>query len=536
MDSIIPHTRWCDARDKVLRLFERGPNVVGLFGPPGTGKTLLLHELSRVFRDRGHKNSLFERGDILPECVDEEIILIDEAHRAASATLAKLGQQRSRFIIFATIPSVDKDWQTALGDISRIELSAIFFDDIKMFISARLAQREQSSELISSEAIEKLAILSEGVPRVLDNLMKLSFFSASLEGLNQVDAAHVEEAAVLLNIEKSDVKQDHEPKTTSLERTHAEPGENNNHAITQKKPSHLADSKNIISDNSEIKENRKEAIIVKKFLDNQKLSNKKIRNSFLIFFLFIIICVTLELLFALSAARPFVTVFMLHKLRKSPSSLFAETKFPPITAGGKSHDTLDILAVSPGPRQINVQPVPSVPAVPPNDSLSATPNANLPPIDASSTGLAVANPAIAVMAGEAPRSNIKQLPAINAEGGASVESHPGSSPDWLFSLSTTTPIRVVISYPRGNLKAAARAAEIARTLTTMGFLAEDPIPVLNRIAQPEINFFFVQDRDGAMEISHKFASEFGQPRLIVLSPRSAIPRPGTVEIFVAERE
>uniref|UniRef100_A0A8J4HDG0 AAA+ ATPase domain-containing protein n=1 Tax=Acidicaldus sp. TaxID=1872105 RepID=A0A8J4HDG0_9PROT len=548
MDSIIPHTKWCDARAQILKLFEDGPNVVGLFGPAGTGKTLLLHELSRVFRDLGHETRLFERSDILPECDDAAVILIDEVHRALPATLAKLGQRGNRFIIFAAVSAAAEHWQDSLSNFAKIELGCLLFDDIKMFVSARLAQRAQPSELFSREAIAKLAILSEGVPRVLDNLIKLSCFSASLEGVEQVHAAHIEEAAALLSIETSDEKSAREPEITDLDSASTVTKANSSQADGEEQIPILLDYADDKSKHLEIKEN-KILPLSPINLSSSKINSQKNRREQVLDLTFVFVC-----FFALMALlswpglpwpglRPFLSLATLYKPGNASSSLSVETKLTSITGVGKNHDRPPAPDASPGARPVKLQPTKMPPApypraapdarAAPDDRLAAAPSARFSQIDAAAAGLAVAGPAITVLAGEGSRSNVKPLPAFNPSIMPSAESYGGFAPTRLFPLPNTTPIRVVIGYPRGNLKAAARAAELARTLTSMGFLAEDPIPVLSRAAAPSISFFFAQDRDGAVEISHKLASAFGQPRLIVLSPRSAIPRPGTVEILIA---
>lgn len=537
MDSIIPHTKWCDARTQILKLFEDGPNVVGLFGPPGTGKTLLLHELSRVFRDLGHETRLFERSDVLPECDDAAVILIDEVHRAIPATLAKLGQRRNRFIVFAAISAATEHWQDSLINFAKIELKCLLFDDIKMFVSARLAQRGQPPELFSSEAIAKLAILSEGVPRILDNLIKLSCFSASLEGVEHVHAAHIEEAAALLSIETSDEKSGRKPEITGLDSAGTVTKANSNQADDQEKLPILLDYTDDQSEQLEIKEN-KILPFPAKFTSNKKIYSQKSRHEQILDLIFVFACfVTLMALLSWPGVRPFIAILTLSKPGNAPPSLAIATKLTSIPGVGKNPDSPTTPDASPGARPAMLQPTKMQPApsprAAPDDRLAAAPSAKFSQIDAAAAGLAVAGPAITVMASEGSRSSVKPLPAFNPGAMPSAESYGGFAPNRLFPLPTATPIRVVISYPRGNLKAAARAAELARTLTSMGFLAEDPIPVLSRAAAPSISFFFAQDRDGAVEISHKLASAFGQPRLIVLSPRSAIPRPGTVEIMIA---
>jgi len=92
---------------------------------------------------------------------------------------------------------------------------------------------------------------------------------------------------------------------------------------------------------------------------------------------------------------------------------------------------------------------------------------------------------------------------------------------------------VVLSYWQGDPAAERRASEIARTLRAAGIAANDPVPVLQRIAEPGIAYFFAEDRAGAAEIGRALGGTYGEGRSASLQQDEPLPRPGTIELQVA---
>lgn len=97
-------------------------------------------------------------------------------------------------------------------------------------------------------------------------------------------------------------------------------------------------------------------------------------------------------------------------------------------------------------------------------------------------------------------------------------------------------IRVVLSYPMGDPGAARRGAEVARQLRTEGLTVGEPVPVTPRTAAPSLLYYFTQDRDGAAAIGRRLDGRFGEATLARLPPRSALPRPGTIELLLPPSE
>ena len=95
---------------------------------------------------------------------------------------------------------------------------------------------------------------------------------------------------------------------------------------------------------------------------------------------------------------------------------------------------------------------------------------------------------------------------------------------------------VVLSYQQGDAEAERRGFEAAHALRAAGFAASDPVPVLARIPDPGIAYFFAQDQAGATAIGHALGGAFGQGRAAILRPDEPLPRPGTIEIQLSSEQ
>ena len=91
-------------------------------------------------------------------------------------------------------------------------------------------------------------------------------------------------------------------------------------------------------------------------------------------------------------------------------------------------------------------------------------------------------------------------------------------------------VRVVITYPRGTAEAAQRASALSAELDQAGLSAGEPFPIARPPEQPELNYFFREDRDAALRVRQAGATQIGQamPRLGPIG--TTLPRPGTIEL------
>lgn len=149
---------------------------------------------------------------------------------------------------------------------------------------------------------------------------------------------------------------------------------------------------------------------------------------------------------------------------------------------------------------------------------------------APSPATAAAPPTVAVEvasnqgAGAAPPASA-QAPADPAP---NLQPNPSAS-----GLPSGVVPHVVLSYWQGDPEAEQRAREVARTLRTAGIVANDPVPVLQRIAEPGLAYFFSEDRAGAAEVSRALGGAFGEGRAASLRQDEPLPRPGTIELQIA---
>jgi hypothetical protein len=91
-------------------------------------------------------------------------------------------------------------------------------------------------------------------------------------------------------------------------------------------------------------------------------------------------------------------------------------------------------------------------------------------------------------------------------------------------------VRVVLTYPRGDVAAAQRGAELARVLRTGGLGVGGPFPVAPRTAKNGISYYFIQDAGAATDILQRLHGEYGDAKLVRLPRAAGQPPPGTIEI------
>jgi hypothetical protein len=91
-------------------------------------------------------------------------------------------------------------------------------------------------------------------------------------------------------------------------------------------------------------------------------------------------------------------------------------------------------------------------------------------------------------------------------------------------------VRVVLTYPRGDLAAAQLGAELARVLRMGGLGVGGPFPVAPRTAKNGISYYFIQDAGAATDILQRLHGEYGDAKLVRLPRAAGQPPPGTIEI------
>ena len=94
-----------------------------------------------------------------------------------------------------------------------------------------------------------------------------------------------------------------------------------------------------------------------------------------------------------------------------------------------------------------------------------------------------------------------------------------------------------MNYVAGSLTAQAKASALAASLRANGLATTAPSPAQADPDRPGIGFFFFEDRAAAAAVAAaaKTAADqsLGTPGLLALTHGETLPRPGTVQIFVA---
>jgi hypothetical protein len=125
-------------------------------------------------------------------------VLIDEVDRLSAETMELLGRLgRCAFVLAGVIEPREDDGPLAGEGTTIVRLAALPPDEVGAFVSARFVQVGLRSDLLTEAAIERLAALTGGVPRVLNMLTGSALFLARAAHAPRVDAAHVIEAAAL---------------------------------------------------------------------------------------------------------------------------------------------------------------------------------------------------------------------------------------------------------------------------------------------------------------------------------------------------
>lgn len=97
------------------------------------------------------------------------------------------------------------------------------------------------------------------------------------------------------------------------------------------------------------------------------------------------------------------------------------------------------------------------------------------------------------------------------------------------TLPASAPAHVVLLYARGDADAAARAADLARTLRAAGVAVDDPVATESRAGRLRARYFFAEDKDTAGAVLKR--AGLSADGVMAGSTRpSSPPRPGTIEI------
>ncbi len=159
--------------------------------------------------------------------------------------------------------------------------------------------------------------------------------------------------------------------------------------------------------------------------------------------------------------------------------------------------------------------------------------ANPPPGHASTASATTpgspAPPSAIAAVAPSPRQTDNSVPALSQTPSVTLGSTTAGLPTGIVP-------HVVLSYQHGDAQAERRGLDAAHALRAAGLSASDPVPVLGRITDPGITYFFAEDEQGAAEISRALGGVFGKGRVVALRANEPLPRPGTIEVQIPSEQ
>jgi type II secretory pathway predicted ATPase ExeA len=232
------------ARQTLARCIERAEGAGMLIGPAGSGKTLVCHVLAEQFREQfavallanGHLSTrrallqaiLFElglpyrgleEGELRLSLIDHlasdraapqgMLLLLDEAHTFPIRLLEEVrlitnlvrgGQPRVRLVL-AGNPLLEERFANPLLDSfsqrisSRCYLEGLDRAQTEQYIAAQIAAvGATASRIFTPDALEAAYRATDGIPRLLNQVLDHALMLAYAGGQRQIDGAGIEEA------------------------------------------------------------------------------------------------------------------------------------------------------------------------------------------------------------------------------------------------------------------------------------------------------------------------------------------------------
>jgi general secretion pathway protein A len=217
---------------------DRLPRQVMLYGPQGVGKTMLLSRLPEALAGRKIQVLTVLRGGSLkgilkeallnlglsgrcpPEAPEETLLgyfqnavtnLVDEGQKVVLAVDEAQLLNRETISDLEALSSLEPSWKgkvsliLAVGvyeklplpqgeDVLFIEALPYSAQETSQYINYRMTTAGANKLIFSSESLEALYTLSQGLPELLNNLAERSLMTAWAAGKKQVSAQHVTHA------------------------------------------------------------------------------------------------------------------------------------------------------------------------------------------------------------------------------------------------------------------------------------------------------------------------------------------------------
>lgn len=204
----VQHDGWTHALSQALAALRRGGYTVLLCGAAGTGKTMLLREVARTLEAEGFVVDMRLHPGVAPLQLGEDpgrperrVVLVDEADRLSIDEIMRLLGDQAGSLVLGGVAFPDGTERVLPSDTIRLTLAPLQKNEIIAFVSAHAAVAERPSNFFTAEALESLAQISEGIPRLIVSLAGTSAWLAELNASSQVTAEHVDEAAMLRQVQ-----------------------------------------------------------------------------------------------------------------------------------------------------------------------------------------------------------------------------------------------------------------------------------------------------------------------------------------------
>lgn len=231
------------ARQTIVRSIERATGPAVVLGPSGTGKSLLLAKLATEFQGRFDivqltggrlrsvrallQNILFEmklpfremaEGELRltlldhlepTECASQGLLLlVDEAHVLPTKLLDELrmitnlvrgGQPRVRLVLAGDVRLEERLANPRLASFqqrlaARCYLHAFTKEETAGHVKQQLANSGTKAELFNDESLKALHRLTDGVPRLVNQLCDHALILSSVASERRISAERIEEA------------------------------------------------------------------------------------------------------------------------------------------------------------------------------------------------------------------------------------------------------------------------------------------------------------------------------------------------------
>lgn len=244
VDRYFPGKAIESSRLAIARSIERAEGAALFVGPPGTGKTLLCHVLAEQFRSQfsvallsnGHLDNrrellqaiLFElglpyrrleEGELRLSLIDHVsndqaargglLLIVDEAHTLSPRLLEEVrlisnlmrnGSPRVRLVL-AGNPLLEENLaDPALEALSqriatRCYLEPFDYDESQQYVLAQMGTHGgDARQVFSPDALEAIYRMTDGVPRLINQVCDHVLMMAYAGGRQQIDQAGIEEA------------------------------------------------------------------------------------------------------------------------------------------------------------------------------------------------------------------------------------------------------------------------------------------------------------------------------------------------------